>query len=353
MSLLSQESFIVDTSQAEDHQDEKPPDLRPTVHWSMRQFLEFFFLPNYLQLRRRRPGTIKLYFQFIKLWELLTSNPALCLIDQETVRDFVQRLQDRPGQGKPYLSPNTVRKLCTHGQKMLDYAGPKSRRNRSAAQLIVDVPYLERPDRVQNPVRVIPTLEEIGIYLSSCRFAKPTSNLHSLNAGLFHKSITIFIYNTALRIDCVMQLEWEMVDQNKKDWITIPASILKGHKIYEMCYLNRFAREAIEILHRPGEKRLFPFAGWPKSQGWFQSCRRKILAKTPIPKERHFGPHGLRRATITTLTRENPMVASIVAMHRSVNVTRDSYTDPEIVIPYLDLLPQPRVIESERQLTLF
>jgi integrase len=322
------------------------PPIGPSLDWTVRRFVDDFVLPNYLKAKKRQPGTIKLYYEVVRLWEEMTPNPSLGLIEQnpEICQRWVEALQLRPGLKSETISDNTLRRLCIHFQKILDLAGSKNRRNRNAAALMIDVPYLERPDAVRNPPDGDFSLKEIGMWLGACHLAKRTENHCGQNPCRFAKALILFAYNSALRIDTIMSARWEMIGKSKKgpNWIVIPNAIYKGRRHGGEFYLNSRARAAIESVRVRGNDLLFPWKGWPDSQSWFQEQRRRLLATTEIPESRRFGYHGLRKACITWLASKNPMVAKIVGGHRG-GVTQDFYVNPKIVEDLLEELPQPRV----------
>jgi hypothetical protein len=329
----------------------------PSLDWTVRQFLDGFVMPKYLRAKNRQPGTIKLYYQTVDLWEELTpGNPSLRRIEQEhsLCQDWVESLKERPGLKSEFLADNTIRKLCVHFQKILDLAGPKTRRSRNAAQLFVDVPYLERPDGTHESPDGDFTLEEIGMWLGVCHRAPKSKNLFGQLPGRFHSSLVTFVYNTALRIDTTMTATWDMIGlkPDKPNWITIPPRIYKGRQYGGEFYLNPHARAAIEAVRLPDSNLLFPWRGWPTSQSWLQETRRRLLDMTDIREHRKFGYHGLRKACLTWLAARNPMVAKIVGGHRG-GITQEYYVNPKIVEELLDELPQPKPAMPDPQKLLF
>jgi len=327
----------------------------PTLDWTVRQFLDGFVMPKYLRAKNRQPGTIKLFYQVTGLWEeLAPGNPTLRRIEQEPslCQDWVEALKQRPGLKSKLLSDNTVRKLCGHFQKILDLAGPKTRRSRNTAQLFVDVPYLERPEARHDPPDGDFTLDEIGQWLGVCHRAPRSKNLMGQQPGRFHSSLVIFEYNTALRIDTTMTATWDMVDTKRPGWISIPPQIYKGRRYGGDFYLNRHARAAIEAVRLPSSNLLFPWRGWPNSQSWLQETRRRLLDMTDLAEHRKFGYHGLRKACLTWLAERNPMVAQIVGGHRG-GVTKEHYVNPKIVAGLLEELPQPKPALPDPQQLLF
>lgn len=341
------------------HDDDSPSDPDgPSPDWTLRRFYEEFFSPSYLVPKNRTAETVKLYGQVVDLWEsFFSKNPTLGELDgnQALCLEFVAKLKKRPGLRTRRMADNTVRKLCTHLQKMLDFAGPRNRWNRSAACVMLDVPYLERPEAVKEDPSDDFTIDEIGLWLGACRFAPPTRNIRRCPPEVFCRKHILFVYNTGLRIGTVMQLTDSMLGRKRENWIDIPASVYKGRKKGLHLYLNEPAREAIEAVHVPGDPRLFPWANWPISKTWLNIYMRRILARSGIPEERYFGNlfHGLRKSLITWLNSENPMVAKIVGGHGSNDVQKDYYVNPKIMVELLDRVPQPVAAEPERQGRLF
>jgi hypothetical protein len=336
----------------------------PSPSWTLRQFVEWYVRPNYLAAKKRHPETFRCYDQVVRLWEELC--PGLRTLreieaDRRGCQAFVEKLKSRRGLKTSQISDNTVRKICTHAQKIFDLAGPINRNNRNAAQVMGNVPYLERPSAVREAPDGDFTLDEIGMWLGVCREAQSTGNLTGINQKRWWSCLVIFCYNTGLRIDTVMSATWDMVDRRRPDWITIPARIYKGRKHGGDFYLNAPARAAIESLRLRSKERLFPWRDWPASQGWLQECRRRMLARTDLPEHRRFGFHGLREALGTYLSSRNPMVASIVLGHKSMAAmqscfsatTRDFYANHQIVREYMDQVPQPIAREPNPQRLLF
>jgi integrase len=113
-------------------------------------------------------------------------------------------------------------------------------------------------------------------------------------------------------------------------------------------FVNPWARAAIEPLRRAGYAEIFPWRHWPASQGWLQTCRRRQLAAAGLPEARRFGFHGLRRALATWIAPQNGMLASIVLGHKTGNVAKEHYVNPEAVRDVLLRVPQPGAITQQR-----
>jgi integrase len=319
---------------------------------TLTELYERFVLPMRRMPKRAAEGTIEQDRVALDLWVQYTGNPRISDIDSELCQAFIERISRRPGlRGRKTISANTIRKIAMHLQFILDCAGPEVRRDRPTAGLLDSrPPYIMRPDKVDKPATDDFTLGEIGLWLEACKHARQTANLMGIPAAKWWRALILFAYNTGLRIQSIMGAEWDMLDVYRPDWIVIPPEIYKGGKVGGRFFVNRQAREAAESIRRPGQSRLFPWQGWPKSASWLHVCRREILAHSQIPEHRRFGFHGLRKALITWIAPKNAMIASMVAGHRRGNVTRDCYVNPGVVQELLSRVPQPR---RERQRDLF
>ncbi len=336
----------------------RPADAREVNSgMTLPEFYAAYVLP--IVRRLSSPKTIDQDRNALRRWTELTPNPPLESIDDALAADFVDALAARKTRRGPPVSPNTVRKTCTHLQLILDCAGPKTRRRRRAAELLdaARVPYFERPaERHEEPSDIL-TLEEIGLWLEACSLAARTRSLPWFNAARaarWWRALVIFAYNTGLRIETIMGATWDMLDRDpgRPGWMIVPAAIAKGQRGGRY-YVNRAARAAIDGLGtRAAAGALFPWRGWPRSATWLHASRRKIQARSRLPADRRIGFHGLRKALATWLAARNAMVASIVLGHRG-GVTQRHYVDPAIIVDLLEQVPQPRNSQPGRQPLLF
>ncbi|MHB9049825.1 MAG: tyrosine-type recombinase/integrase, partial [Pirellulales bacterium] len=100
---------------------------------TLSEFFRGYFLPCYAKPKRIDDKTVLEYRTAVDRWARLTGDPPLAEIHAAVCARFVDLdLSCRGRQGET-LSPNTVRKHCTHLQMVLDVAGPQTRERPEAA----------------------------------------------------------------------------------------------------------------------------------------------------------------------------------------------------------------------------
>lgn len=322
------------------------PRSKLNAEMTLTQFAEAYYFPVCRAAQSSASGTLTLDRQALEMWRTYTGDPPLRIIDDFTCAQFVAGIKSRPGyRGAEHVSPNTVRKLARHLQAILDRAGRRSRRNRLGAGLFGDqVPYIERPKARRKPPRDNFTLDEIAIWLSACDSALATRNLLGIVPAKWWRALVLFLYNTGLRIDTAMRIEWAMLDAQERDWLEVPASIYKGGEHGLSLYINAPAREAVESIRQFSDPRVFPWKGWPQSASWLQACRRRMLAGAGIAEQRRFGFHGLRKALASWIAPRNWMMAKVILGHSTADVTKEHYVNPDVMREILDRVPQPAVM---------
>jgi integrase len=323
---------------------------RPTMRLSPNMTLSEFFaahvLPAFLRPTNASKRNIDQYRESLKLWEAITAGPSIHQIGQATCAEFVAKLQQRKWRGAR-ISVNTVRKHCVAVQKIIDLAGPRTRKNRVAVGLFCEEPpYLERPAKQTHPVRDDFSLDEIRAIIAACQAAVATDNLAGVPPTIWWTSLFLFLQNTGLRIGTAMCASWSMFDPHYPGWLDIPPAAYKGGRNGGYFYVNSHARKAIEQVRQLAGAdcpSLFPWKNWPVSANWLQRCRRKIMDSSGLPGHRRFGFHGCRKFLGTWVAPQNALLASIILGHKSANVTRDSYVNPKVVEELLERVPQPTI----------
>jgi len=328
---------------------------------SLGEFFRRVFLPRLSPAPA--PRNVEQYEESVALWALYTGDPPLTQVDDRVAEAFVDHLSRRTWRGQP-IGCNTIRKHCVHLQAVLDFAGPEppgSKRKsfeplglfgfRSLAYpdrehwLPRNAPVLPKPpaDPGNGDPRGVFTLAEVGQWLAACRFAWQPP-LRDVRPEIWWRSLIVWSYNVGTRIGTTLALRWEMLQD---DWIDIPAEALKGRRRGQRLPLNRFAREAAEAMRPAADPRIFP---WPYTHRWLQSCRRRLLARTPIPPERRFGFHGLRKCLATELWKVDPGAAQKALGHASPATTLRHYVGVCVLSDPVRRLDQPTV---DPQQTLF
>jgi len=322
---------------------------------TLREFYDRYVRPVILAARNARPRNLDAYAQSLRYWERFTGNPPLEAIDEYVCAEFVRKVSRLPGRDPARnVSPNTVRKHCTHLQRLLDLAGPKTRTNRQGKGLLIDPPYLERPPkREEEPIEGI-TLEELEQFLAAARHAR-RPRIPGLTPWRFWRALSLFLANVGTRIETTILLEWSMLQD---DVLHIPAEIVKGNNAKRI-RVNQAARDAL-LGVRTADRRIFPWPLRAKKMVYtlsdLQKVRRDILAQTEIPpaRQKQLGFHSFRRRLATELARVNPMVATNQLGHVGSEVTRKNYVAGSVATAVLETLPQPNTtLPTDRQLLLF
>lgn len=322
---------------------DQPRGLSSTM--TLLEFYEAYIRPVCREAAGRADKTLDLDRTALKLWREITGDPPLEEIDQWTCSEFVAQLCKRPGKcGAKRISPNTVRKHCTHLQLFLDRAGPRSRINRLGQDLLEAPPYLERPKKRYKPATDSLSVDEIARWLDACPRARLPRKMRGFHAETYWRALVLFTYNTGLRIDTVMCLTRRMLDG---DWLIVPPEIYKGGSHGGQFFVNRHARAAIESVRQTVCPTIFPWPGWPKSDSWLQEHRRRLWEIAGIRRP-GVGFHGLRKALITWVAAQNAMLAKMVAGHSTGDVTQECYVHPHVVEEIMQRVPQPGPVHQKR-----
>lgn len=329
--------------------EHRPKAHTPAELTTRNTLTEFFYRyawPDVLQPKGDAKRTLRDYQTTLKYWARFTGDPPMCRIDKKICAKFIRFLETLPGQKRgTEISANTIRKHWDSIQRILNYAGPDSLQNPDGAGLLDKVPWLRPPARHQPPLKRPLTLLEIWAWMEACRDARPTTMIIGVDARVWWRSLVAFDYNTGLRLDTLMRVHWEMIDED--GWLSIPPGIIKKQQ-GQLTWLNKHAVAAIEAMpHRSG--RIFPWRNWPDSQSTLQAQRRRLQRAAGI---RALGFKSLRESFSSQLGRINPIAAQILMNHKGLGMRMmiDHYLDREVIIPEaIAKLPQPWGLSQARR----
>lgn len=323
--------FRADTSQQRFGQ------LSPSM--TLGQFYDAYVLPVWRTASSTKTTAIDQ--AALNHWASLTGDPPLDAISAYDTAAFVERVKLLPGKNGRPISPNTIRKHCTALQFILDRAGPgDDRRLRNTARLIDRPPGFQRPKYRKPPTIGALSLLEIGRWMRVCDQANTPAKMRPVVPTKWWRALVTFLYNTALRIETTLYLEWDMLAED--GWLTIPPEIYKGREHGGEFYVNRHARAAIESIRHWRFQEIFPWKNWPNSASWLHEQRRRLWKSAKINRP-GIGFHGLRKACETALAGRNELVARFVAGHvAGDDILANHYVDHrQIVGEHLEQLPQP------------
>jgi len=324
-------------------------DLSPSM--TLPEFYRAFFRPVILVAQRCAVRTLDAYDQSIGYWQRFTEDPSLAEIDDYDIGEFMEAVGKLPGgrPGEP-ISPNTIRKHCTHLQAVLTRAGPRSHEGhrRKAQNLIPEIPFFEKPREREKVAEDDFTVEEIGKLMAHCNGAVAPSYLTGEQQAVWWRNLFLFDFNVGLRIGSVVRVEWAKIktDSQGRTWVYVEVKRGHTHKFF----LNEFALKCLEAM-RPLTGQFDHVWHWPHGLHWLQENRRRILEAADFPQDRRFGFHGLRKAMCTVVSEFDPFAAQMQADHKDMAMTQRRYINPKRVASAMRKLPQPK--PPTRQGTLF
>jgi integrase len=178
----------------------------------------------------------------------------------------------------------------------------------------------------------------------------------SLPATEWWRAVWLLCYNTALRIDELLTVRWEHQETDcDGTWWNLPATVTKtGAARY--CYLNRHALAQLAILKRLSTETVL---GWTYTKDFLQKLRLAAFNQAGLHRlvRCEIGWHGLRKACAIELAKlGGGQIAGMHLGHAAAkgDVTTNHYLDRTVVVPHVDRLPQPRIIEpTDPQQRLF
>lgn len=299
--------------------------------------LTSFFQTYYRSVRLARAGTctISTFESILRRWTQLTGDPPLTEITVQTLARYQEALAQLPGK-RPgsSMSANRIRSHLRHIQAILDKAGPPGPRNRDAAGLLSQVPWIRPPREEFDEPRIV-SMELVGqVYNAADRAKVP--RLDGVSPGAWWRALLVITWRTGLRRSSLLALKMADVQWDQA-CIGVRPRTIKNRR-GEVCHLNPTAMEHLRAI-RTERELVFE---WPYALTYFHVSFHKLQDAAGLPREKHFGLHDIRRAVGTLLWEESPQAAQLTLGHASSAVTKKHYVAKRgIVARALDRLPEP------------
>jgi len=336
----------------------------PNAAWPLTLFWRAYARPICYEPKAAAPRTLQQIAESLRLWEALTGDPPLARITQATCAAFLRGLHQLPARRPnppadapyarwiatlaaaptpgPTMARNTVLKHARTIQRLLDLAGPRGRRNRSAADLLATVPWLDTP--AADPATDCDpfTIDELAAWIAATATARyPSKAVTGILPGTWWRTLLLFLYNSGLRIGTALAARWSWLDSTGS-LLRVPAAGIKRRRV-KAFYLNTAARDALATIATPARALLWPFPGWPRSESYLRRRRLQLQAAAGLPPHRRLGFHAIRATAATAITEltGDLSLAQLQLGHSSATVTANHYTALRRAARRLDDLPQP------------
>jgi integrase len=216
----------------------------------------------------------------------------------------------------------------------LDKAGPRGRRNRDAAGLIPEAPWI-KPPRLDVPLPKIVSPEHLdAAYRASALMGIP--RYPGIKPGPWWRALIAVAYNTGLRARTLFEMRMEHIDWKNRR-LVIPPGFMKAHRAIVLP-LNAVAFDHLMTI-RTDRELVFPF---PHERQTFYRLLHRLLDAACIPRAEHFGLHALRKTLATAMWESSPQAAQYTLGHSDIRTTKAFYTAGSgLLARAMDELPQP------------
>lgn len=335
----------------------------PTAAWTLSQLWEGYLLPICYEQRDAQPATLKQIAESLTCWRAFTGDPPLARITAVTCAAFVKMLRRLPSNrprtpkgrspekwlqllaektAERPISRNTLLKHVRTLQRLLDLAGPSTRKNRSAAGVLDRIPWFDAPEADPPGDCDVLTLEELRAWIDACRFARyPHKEQTGVEPAVWWVSLLLCMYNTGLRIGTSQRAAWSWFDAGGTV-LRVPPSGIKRRRAKSL-FVNEPARAAMAVLAVPGRDLIWGFPGWPKSESYLRRLRLELQERAGLPPERRLGFHAIRATTATAVTEltGDLSLAQLQLGHGAATTTANHYTRIQRAGRKLNELPQP------------
>ena len=322
------------------------PDAHELSAPTLSEFYRSAFLPLWIQARKLSAATRTSYEESVSHWVRLTGDPPLDQIDDQAVASFAARLYELPGRRSSQMSEWTAHKHVRQLQRILDFAGPKTRdRAGRMNQAVIDLPPLiPRPGNPPKAPRPPYTTDELQKLISAASdLARPAWHP---DPPAYWRSLLSLLATTGLRIGEALAAQWNHVTRSPDfpgAWLDIPPTAHKSKKSKRQ-YVPLQAFESLQSAPRVDDH-LIPWPG--KHRRWLDRLFHRLHDAAGIPPHRQLGFHAIRRWHLTTVRRlgffHSRDLARAAAGHSDTATTLAHYLDPtaedEILAATLERLP--------------
>ncbi|HUT14568.1 MAG TPA: tyrosine-type recombinase/integrase [Thermoguttaceae bacterium] len=307
---------------------------------TVRTFYEGYYKPT--RLGDAAPTTLLSYETVVSRWELLTGDPPLAEITVPMLATFKGCLQKMRGKkAVDRLSVNSIRGYFRHLQAIIDKAGPAGHRNRDAAGIIPQAPWIKPPRAEISPPRIV-SAEHVGwCYQAAIAMDRP--RLQNVKPAAWWRALLAVAWNTGLRRRTLFEMALDMIDWQQAR-LVLPAARMKSGR-FEIIPLNDVALEHLRMIRGP---RPLVFE-WTCELRTFHRDFHRLQDEAGISRKNHFGLHNIRKTVATMLWETSPGAAQL-AMGHAPGVTQQHYVAGfGIVSRALDHLPQPAAFTAGRE----
>jgi len=290
-----------------------------------------FFESVYFRLRlsSRSPRTVELYRRTLSMFSQSLERPArLSDLADDAVEAHLGSLMARN------LSPYTVEKERQQLCAIWRFA---------CQRRLVDLYPTVLPRKLPERAPLGWTIDDLNKLFAAAR--KVRGMLGKAPAAVWWVALLYVLYDTAERINAVMQLTWDHVDL-EAGWLTVPAEFRKGKTRDVVSRIHPQTIEALKELQSHGKvtDRIFP---WRRADTTLWDHLSKILQSAGLPSDCRSKFHRIRRTTASYYERGGGDATALLD-HSSRKVTK-KYLDARIIERKhaIDVLPRPKVDDKK------
>ena len=301
--------------------------------------LSSFYFSHYKPVRLADAArqTVETYELIVRRWVLLTGDPPLKEITTETLcrfRDCIARMAGRDRVGR--RSSASVYQFVKHIQWILDKTGPPGPRNRDAAGIIPQPPWIKPPRLDIQLPRTVSTEHLDALYRSCVSADKPRLPGTGIKPPAWWRALLAVALGTGLRRGTLFKLRMEFIEWDKR-LIIIPAGHLKARRPQIVC-LSRVAIDHLRTI-RTDRELVFP---WPHGENAFYREFRRLRALAGIKPSDAFALQRIRKTTASLLWESSPQAAQFALGHSTDRVTKAYYVAGQFIMAKaLDAMPLP------------